>query len=175
MCVENKLVDNWLNLNLSLAGLSWPLYIGGQVSRIWSGSIQITMMYTIWSRISIITMSGPNFYWAITRTCPRDTKITSLGSYTHVSDGPHKRNGRNLQSVAEWMHTTRAEQSFVILLTIRITVPCVRYLLTVLRCAHVEARPNFWHMIDLPFRKQSFTAHTQWFSVYHRGLKRPDL
>jgi hypothetical protein len=31
MCVENKLVINWLNLNLSLAGPSWPLYIGGQV------------------------------------------------------------------------------------------------------------------------------------------------
>jgi hypothetical protein len=43
MRVENKLVDNWLNLNLSLAGLSWPLYIGGQVSRIRLGSIQITM------------------------------------------------------------------------------------------------------------------------------------
>jgi hypothetical protein len=26
MHVENKLVDNWLNLNLSLAGLSWLLY-----------------------------------------------------------------------------------------------------------------------------------------------------
>jgi hypothetical protein len=34
-------VLNWLNLNLPLAGLSWPLYIGGQVSRIRSGSIQI--------------------------------------------------------------------------------------------------------------------------------------
>jgi hypothetical protein len=43
MCVENKLVINWLNLNLSLVSLSWPLYIGGQVSRIRSGSIQITM------------------------------------------------------------------------------------------------------------------------------------
>jgi hypothetical protein len=38
-----SVVLNWLNLNLSLAGLSWPLYIGGQVSRIWSDSIQITM------------------------------------------------------------------------------------------------------------------------------------
>jgi uncharacterized YccA/Bax inhibitor family protein len=37
-----SVVLNWLNLNLSLAGLSWPLYIGGQVSRIQSGgSIQI--------------------------------------------------------------------------------------------------------------------------------------
>jgi hypothetical protein len=42
-CVlRKKLVDNWLNLNLSLAGLSWPLYIGGQVSKNRSGSIQIT-------------------------------------------------------------------------------------------------------------------------------------
>jgi hypothetical protein len=37
------MVLNWLNLNLSLAGLSWPLYIGGQVSRTRSGSIQITV------------------------------------------------------------------------------------------------------------------------------------
>jgi hypothetical protein len=43
MHVENKLVINWLNLNMSLAGLSWPLYIGGQVSRIRLGSMQITM------------------------------------------------------------------------------------------------------------------------------------
>jgi hypothetical protein len=40
---ENKLVINWLNLNLSLAGLSWPLYIGGQILRIWSGSVRITI------------------------------------------------------------------------------------------------------------------------------------
>jgi hypothetical protein len=38
-----SVVFTWLNLNLSLAGLSWPLYIGGQVSRIRSGSIQITV------------------------------------------------------------------------------------------------------------------------------------
>jgi hypothetical protein len=43
MCDKNKLVINWLNINLSLAGPSWPLYIGGQVSRFQSGSIQITM------------------------------------------------------------------------------------------------------------------------------------
>jgi hypothetical protein len=47
MRVENKLVDNQLNLNLTLAGLSWPLYIGGQVSRIRSGSIQIPKLFTI--------------------------------------------------------------------------------------------------------------------------------
>jgi hypothetical protein len=38
-----SVVLNWLNLNLSLADLSWPLYIGGQVPRNRSGSIQITM------------------------------------------------------------------------------------------------------------------------------------
>jgi hypothetical protein len=38
-----SVVLNWLNLNLSLAGLSWLLYIGGQVSRIRSSLIQITM------------------------------------------------------------------------------------------------------------------------------------
>jgi hypothetical protein len=38
-----SVVLNWLNLNLSMAGLSWPLYIGGQVSKNRSDSIQITM------------------------------------------------------------------------------------------------------------------------------------
>jgi hypothetical protein len=55
MRVENKLVDNWLNLNLSLAGLSWPLYIGGQVSRIRLGSIQFTVhVYNIISYFDYI-------------------------------------------------------------------------------------------------------------------------
>jgi hypothetical protein len=44
MCVSRiSVVLNWLNLNLSLSGLSWPLYIGVQVSRIQPGSIQITV------------------------------------------------------------------------------------------------------------------------------------
>jgi hypothetical protein len=43
-CVSRiSVILNWLNLNLSLVGLSWPLYMGGQVPRIRSGSIQITM------------------------------------------------------------------------------------------------------------------------------------
>jgi hypothetical protein len=62
MCVENKLVINWLNLNLSLAGLSWPLYIGGQVSRIQSGSIQITM-----SVYNIISYFYYIYAWAYSR------------------------------------------------------------------------------------------------------------
>jgi hypothetical protein len=85
MCVENKIVNNWLNLNLSLAGLSWPLYIGGQVSKIRSGLIQITCLYTISSHILTITMIGHNSHWTITRTGPRGTKIMGLNSYTLVS------------------------------------------------------------------------------------------
>jgi hypothetical protein len=59
MFFENKLVDNWLNLNLSLVGLSWPLYIGGQVSRIRSGSIQIAMFV-----YDIISYFDYSYNWA---------------------------------------------------------------------------------------------------------------
>jgi hypothetical protein len=62
-----NVVLNWLNLNLSLAGLSWPLYIGGQVSRIRSGLIQITVsVYDINSYFSYVYdwayLSGPQGY-----------------------------------------------------------------------------------------------------------------
>jgi hypothetical protein len=57
MRVENKLVDNWLNLNL--AGLSWPLHIGVQVSRNRSGSIQITMFV-----YDIISYFDYSYDWA---------------------------------------------------------------------------------------------------------------
>jgi hypothetical protein len=44
-CVSRiNVVVNSATLNLSLAGLSCPIYIGGQVSRNRSGSIQITML-----------------------------------------------------------------------------------------------------------------------------------
>jgi hypothetical protein len=76
MCVKNKLVINWLNLNLSLAGPSWPLYKGGQVSRIRSGSIQI-----ISSRILTMSIFGPNIYYTITQMGPRGTKIMGISSY----------------------------------------------------------------------------------------------
>jgi hypothetical protein len=60
------MVFNWLNLNLALAGFSWPLYIGDQVSRIRSGSIQITMFVYDASRISTTSMlrtpHGPKGY-----------------------------------------------------------------------------------------------------------------
>jgi hypothetical protein len=59
MCVENKLVINWLNLNLPLASLSWPLYIGIQVSRNRSGSIQIIMFVH-----DIISYFNYNYTWA---------------------------------------------------------------------------------------------------------------
>jgi hypothetical protein len=35
-------MDYKLNLDVSLAGISWTLFIGGQVLRIWSGLIQIS-------------------------------------------------------------------------------------------------------------------------------------
>jgi hypothetical protein len=52
-----------LNLNLSLAGLSWPLYIGGQVSRIRLGSIQITVsVYEMISYYDWAYLNGPQGY-----------------------------------------------------------------------------------------------------------------
>jgi hypothetical protein len=62
MCIENKLVDNWLNLHQSLVGLSWPLYIGGQVSRNRLGSIQIILFVYDISHILIVITHGPTFY-----------------------------------------------------------------------------------------------------------------
>jgi hypothetical protein len=38
VCLRQSLIF-WLNLDVSLASLSWPLFIGGQVSRNRSGSI----------------------------------------------------------------------------------------------------------------------------------------
>jgi hypothetical protein len=70
---------NWLNLDLSLAGLSWPLYIGGQVSRIWSGSIQITM-----SVYDVILYFDYIYAWAYLMG-RRDTKIMGHNSYNLVS------------------------------------------------------------------------------------------
>jgi hypothetical protein len=77
-----SVVLNWLNLNLSLASLSWPLYIGGQVSRIRSGSLQITMsVYDVISYFDYI-------YACAYLTGPRGTKIMCLISYTLVTVEP---------------------------------------------------------------------------------------
>jgi hypothetical protein len=54
-----SVVLNWLNLNLSLAGLSWPPYIGGQISRNRSGSIQIIV-----SVYDIISYFDYDYAWA---------------------------------------------------------------------------------------------------------------
>jgi hypothetical protein len=54
-----SVVLNWLNLNMSLAGLSSPLYIGGQVSRNLSSSTQITM-----SVYDIISYFDYDYAWA---------------------------------------------------------------------------------------------------------------
>jgi hypothetical protein len=45
-------MDYNLNLDLSLAGLSWPLFISVQVSRVWSGSIQISLYEMDYNTIS---------------------------------------------------------------------------------------------------------------------------
>jgi hypothetical protein len=62
-----SVVLNWLDLNLSLAGLSWPLYIGGQVLRIRSGSMQITVsVYDVNSYFDYVYdwayLNGPQGY-----------------------------------------------------------------------------------------------------------------
>jgi hypothetical protein len=72
-----SVILNWLNLNLSLAGLSWPLYIGGQVSRIRSGSIQITV--SVYDITLYFDYDWPNL------TGLRGTKITGSISYTLVT------------------------------------------------------------------------------------------
>jgi hypothetical protein len=54
-----SVVLNWLNLNLALAGLSCLLYIGGQVSRIRSGSTQIIV-----SVYDIISYFDYDYDWA---------------------------------------------------------------------------------------------------------------
>jgi hypothetical protein len=51
MFIETKR-DYKLDLDVSLAGLSWPLLICGQVSRIRSGSIQISLYKMDCSTIS---------------------------------------------------------------------------------------------------------------------------
>jgi hypothetical protein len=45
-------MDYRLNLDVPLAGLPWPLFIGGQVSRIRSGSIQISLYNTDYNTTS---------------------------------------------------------------------------------------------------------------------------
>jgi hypothetical protein len=69
-----SVIFNWLNL--SLAGLSCPLYIGGQVSRIRSCSIQITM--SVYDGISYFDYI---YAWAYLAG-PRSTKIMALIAIT---------------------------------------------------------------------------------------------
>jgi hypothetical protein len=63
---------------MSLASLSLPLYIGGQVSKIQSGSIQITM-----SIYDIISYFDYIYAWAYLSGL-RGTNIMGLNSYTLV-------------------------------------------------------------------------------------------
>jgi hypothetical protein len=74
-----SVVLNWVNLDLPLVGLSWPLYIRGQVSRIRSSLIQFTM-----SVYDIISYFDYIYAWPYL-TVPRGTKIMALNSNTLVS------------------------------------------------------------------------------------------
>jgi hypothetical protein len=62
-----------LNLNVSLVGLSWTLFIGTQVSRIRSGSIQtrriwwFTYRFPYSNTIYFDFYLGPIFLWAFTQ------------------------------------------------------------------------------------------------------------
>jgi hypothetical protein len=80
-----SVVFNWLNLYLSLAGLSRPLYIGGQVSRNRSFLYKLQRPYTISSRISTMSMLGPSL------TSLRGTQIMGSISYTLVTYCPGSR------------------------------------------------------------------------------------
>jgi hypothetical protein len=68
-----------LNLNLSLTGLSWPLYIGGQVLRNRSGSIHITMPVYDTDSYFDYDYSRANLAGL------RGTQVTGFISYTLVS------------------------------------------------------------------------------------------
>jgi hypothetical protein len=80
----------WLNLDVSLAGLSWPLFIGGQVSRNRSCSIQnhrigrFTYQFPYSNTIHLDSYLGPMFLWAFTRIHLRGTNTTGLGSHTLI-------------------------------------------------------------------------------------------
>jgi hypothetical protein len=89
VCLRQSLVLR-LNLDVSLASLSWPLFIGGQVSRIRSGSIQtcriwrFTYQFPYSNTIHFDFYPGPIFIWAFTRIHLRGINIMGLGSHTLV-------------------------------------------------------------------------------------------
>jgi hypothetical protein len=90
VCLRQILVFQ-LNLNVSLVGLSWPLFIDGQVSRNRSGSILIrriwrfTYQFPYSNTIYFGFYLGPMFLWAFTRIHLRGTNAMGLGSHTLVS------------------------------------------------------------------------------------------
>jgi hypothetical protein len=67
--------------DVSLAVLSWPLLIGGQVSRNRSGSIQISLHHIDYNT----SLNRFVYSWAATRTGLWGTNIMGLGSHTLVS------------------------------------------------------------------------------------------
>jgi hypothetical protein len=76
---------------VSLNGLSWPLFIGGQVSRFRSDPIQIhraMAVYILFPYSNIIYVGsylGPIFLWALTQIYPKGTNATGPSRRTHVT------------------------------------------------------------------------------------------
>jgi hypothetical protein len=66
--------------DVSLAGLSWPLLIGGQVPRNRSGSIQISLHHIDYNT----SLYRLVYSWAAIRIGLRGTNIVGLGSHTLV-------------------------------------------------------------------------------------------
>jgi hypothetical protein len=89
MCIEAKLVLQ-AKSRCVLAKLSWPLFIDGQVSRKWLGSIQIHSVTTVYIMFpySNTTYVGsyprPIFLWALTRIYLRGTNAKVPRSRTLV-------------------------------------------------------------------------------------------
>jgi hypothetical protein len=89
VCLRQSLVF-WLNLNVSLTGLSWPLFLRDHVSRNRPGSIQthriwwFTYQFAYSNTIHFDFYLGPMFLWAFTRIDLRGTNITGLGRHTLV-------------------------------------------------------------------------------------------
>jgi hypothetical protein len=81
VCLRPSLVF-WLNRDVSLAGLSWPLYIGGHVSSNRSGSIQTCH---IWRFIYQFPYSN-NILWLLSWA------YVSIGFYPNTPQG-YQRHG----------------------------------------------------------------------------------
>jgi hypothetical protein len=76
---------------MSLVGLSWPLFIGDQVSRIQSGFIQIHHVMAVYILFPYSNITYVGFYlrpislWALTQIYSRGTNATGPSGRTLIS------------------------------------------------------------------------------------------